>query len=592
MRYSVLAALLSLLVSPRATLAQAEITNVGIDASLGFVLNEGFVVVRSSEFRSGRMDFNGDGAAIDFVLHTYDIQSGVLTNTGLDASGAPETFGNYVAWTVNETRQGLTDLNGDGDTRDFVLHVADMSTGLITNLACPGASYSLEGTMLGFLISESAHGGADLNGDGDPFDSVLHLFDVATGTITNVGRDASGGSVVSGAFVAFGVHKGREGNVDLNGDGDASDIVMHVYDMAAGAVTNLELATSALEFDLDGDLLAFTVRENFNGSVDLNGDGDALDPVLHVYEPSTSTLSSLGLAVSSRHDFQVDNGVLAFAASEILQGVDLNSDADMFDEVMHVFDGGTGNVVNLFYAVEGFQLDRGFLVFEVREFQHFARDLNGDGDMDDLVLHLHDVASGLTANLFTDATLGFKLEGGKLLALGGSENRQGGTDQNGDLDTADFTLYVFDFADGSLINLRADPSGGFQTFQLNGNQVSFGVNELAQGPSDLNGDADFTDVVLHYYDVTTGVTTNLAQDVTLGHQFKNGTIAFAVTENRQGMTDLNGDGDAFDVVLHVTTVGEPAVDNGEENGSYKSKKSKKSKRSKKSKKKGKKGRKR
>ena len=58
------------------------------------------------------------------------------------------------------------------------------------------------------------------------------------------------------------------------------------------------------------------------------------------------------------------------------------------------------------------------------------------------------------------------------------------------------------------------------------------------------------------------------------------------------MTDLNGDGDALDVVLHVTTVGEPAVDNGEENGSYKSKKSKKSKRSKKSKKKGKKGRKR
>ena len=378
-------------------------------------------------------------------------------------------------------------------------------------------------------------------------------------------------------FVAFGVHEGREGNVDLNGDGDASDIVMHVYDMAAGAVTNLELATSALEFDFDGDLLAFTVRENFNGNVDLNGDGDALDPVLHVYEPSTSTLSSLGLAVSSRRDFQVDNGVLAFAASEILQGVDLNSDADMFDEVMHVFDGGTGNVVNLFYAVEGFQLDRGFLVFEVREFQHFALDLNGDGDMDDFGLHLHDVASGLTANLFTDATLGFKLEGGKLLALGGSENRQGGTDQNGDLDTADFTLYVFDFADGSLINLRADPSGGFQTFQLNGNQVSFGVNELAQGPSDLNGDADFTDVVLHYYDVTTGVTTNLAQDVTLGHQFKNGTIAFAVTENRQGMTDLNGDGDAFDVVLHVTTVGEPAVDNGEENGSYKSKKSKKSK---------------
>ena len=591
MRYSVFAALLLLLVSPGTTLAQAEITNVGIDSSLGFVLNENFVAIRSSEYRSGRTDLNDDGDAIDFVLHTYDVQSGVLTNTGLDASGAPEIFGNYVAWTVNETRQGMTDLNDDGDVRDFVLHVADMSTGLITNLACPGASYSLDGTILGFLVSETGHGGADLNGDGDASDSVLHLFDVATGTITNVGMDASGGFSVSGAFVAFGVDEKLDGYGDSNGDGDASDIVMHVYDMAEGVVTNLELATNALEFDFDGDLLAFTVSESFNGEVDLNGDGDALDSVLHVYEPSTNALSSLGIAVESLEDFQVDNGVLAFAASESLQDVDLNSDFDKVDEVMHVFDGGTGGVVNTFYAVEGFELDRGHLAFGVRE--QFGLDLNLDGDTEDLVLHIHDVASGLTANLFTDATLGFKLEGGKLLALGASENQQGSDDQNGDGDTADFTLYIFDFTVGSLINLRADPSGGYQTFQLNGNQVSFGVQELAQGQTDLNGDADFSDVVLHYYDVTTGVTTNLGYDVTLGHQFKNGTIAFAVTESRQGMTDLNADGDAFDVVLHVATVGNPAKDDGDDD-SYKSKKSeksKKSKRSKKSKKKGKKGKK-
>ena len=589
MRCSALAALLLLLVSPETTLAQPEITNVGIDSSLDFVLNEGFVVVRSSEARSGMTDFNGDGDATDFVLHTYDIQSGVLTNTGLDASGTPSVFANYVAWTVSETRQGMTDLNGDGNITDSVLHVADMSTGSVTNLGVPSASYNLDGTTLGFLVSENGHGGADLNGDGDTFDSVLHIYDVATGTITNVGRDASGGFAISGAFVAFGVHEARDGNVDLNGDGDASDVVMHVYDMAGNTVANLELATNALELDFDGDLLAFTVPENFNGGVDFNGDGDALDSVLHVYEPSTSALSSLGLAVASRNDFQVDNGVLAFAASESLQGVDLNSDGDPFDKVMHVFDGGNGSVVNVSYAVEGFQLDRGYLAFGVRELQHFAVDLNGDSDTGDLVLHIHEIASGLTLNLFTDAKLGFKLEGDKILALGASESAQGGSDQNGDGDTADFTLYVFDFATGGLINLHADPSGGLQMFQLDGNQVSFGVREFAQGTSDLNGDADFADIVLHYYDVTTGTTTNLGHDVTLEHQFENGTIAFVVTENRQGMTDLNGDGDAFDVVLHVTTVGEP-VHEGED--TLKSKKSKKNEKSEKNKKKSKKSKKR
>ena len=191
MRCSALAALLLLLVSPETILAQPEISNVGIDSSLDFVLNEGFVVVRSSEARSGMTDFNGDGDATDVVLHTYDIQSGVLTNTGLGASVAPSVFGNYVAWTVPEIRQGMTDLNGDGDISDSVLHVADMSTGSVTNLGVPSASYNLDGTTLGFLVSENDHGGADLNGDGDTFDSVLHIYDVATGTITNVGRDAS-----------------------------------------------------------------------------------------------------------------------------------------------------------------------------------------------------------------------------------------------------------------------------------------------------------------------------------------------------------------------------------------------------------------
>ena len=54
--------MLFLLVSPGTI--QAEITNVGIDSSLGFVLNEGFVAVRSSEARSGQTDFNGDGEQV------------------------------------------------------------------------------------------------------------------------------------------------------------------------------------------------------------------------------------------------------------------------------------------------------------------------------------------------------------------------------------------------------------------------------------------------------------------------------------------------------------------------------------------------
>ena len=532
------------------------VTNVGIDASLGFLLEGGFVAFRTSEARSGNTDLNGDGDATDFVLHIYDTQSGVLRNTGLEASGGLNVNGTLLAWAVSESRQGMTDLNGDGDTNDYVVHLADMASGTTKNLRFASASYAVDGNTLAFQVLESFHGMTDLNRDGDTMDAPLHLYDISTGTITNVGIDAGGGFEISGNRVAFGVHESRQGSSDLNGDGDATDVVMHLYDMTSRSSTNLRLATSSHGFHFDGDLLAFTVRESHNASADLNGDGDVNDLVLHVYEPSSNTLSSLGLAVSDRNDFQVDGGMIAFAVSEIAQGVDVNGDVDAFDEVIHLYD---GTITNLGYAIEGFQLDAGHLAFGVREFRQFVVDLNGDGDTADLVVHLHDAASGTTVNLMTDATLGFKLDGDMLLAFGAREANQGGNDGNGDGDASDYTLYVFDISSGDLISLEADPSGGLQQFQLAGPFVSFGVREFAQGMNDLNGDRDFNDIVLHYFDVGTGLTTNLGHDVTLGHQLQDAKIAYAVTEARQGMTDLNGDGDALDVVLHVADLNPRAM---------------------------------
>ena len=61
---------------------------------------------------------------------------GTTTNVGLDAGGGfgsgLQIDGNLVAFSVSEFRQGNTDLNGDGDTNDFVLHVFDISVITIT----------------------------------------------------------------------------------------------------------------------------------------------------------------------------------------------------------------------------------------------------------------------------------------------------------------------------------------------------------------------------------------------------------------------------------------------------------------------------
>lgn len=119
------------------------------------------------------------------------------TNLGLDV---PErefdlellVGGNAALFVVPEVSQG-TDLNGDADTSDFVVHVFDITTGTATNLGLAISNprdlrklqESLEPgkTLLPFHVDESSQG-ADLNGDADMSDFVVHVFNTTTGITT------------------------------------------------------------------------------------------------------------------------------------------------------------------------------------------------------------------------------------------------------------------------------------------------------------------------------------------------------------------------------------------------------------------------
>jgi len=111
-----------------------------------------------------------------------------ITNVGL----ATSTFGlqldgNTVAFPVSESAQDDTDLNGDGDTSDFVLHVYDISGDTATNVGLAmDFGGQLDGNTVAFLVSESDQDGTDLNEDGDSSDSVLHLALTAEQQIENI----------------------------------------------------------------------------------------------------------------------------------------------------------------------------------------------------------------------------------------------------------------------------------------------------------------------------------------------------------------------------------------------------------------------
>ncbi|MCZ6793153.1 MAG: dockerin type I repeat-containing protein, partial [Planctomycetota bacterium] len=122
----------------------------------------------------------------------------------------------------------------------------------------------------------------------------------------------------------------------------------------------------------------------------------------------------------------------------------LNGDGDAEDRVVHVPDLDTGTTTNLELAPSGGGriLYGTRLFFRVRE--QGGQDLNGDGDSEDSVLHLHDLDTGTTTNLELAGRVSFS--SGKWLAFAVSESEQG-ADLNGDGDSDDDSvLHVADWS--------------------------------------------------------------------------------------------------------------------------------------------------
>lgn len=539
-------------------LLAGDITNLGQDASI-LDMEGDWLAYTVSEGRQGGADLNGDGDTSDQVLHLYDTATGEIVNVGLAISGGVELEGERAVFLVSESQQGGSDFNGDGDASDRVVHVYDTSTRQVTNLGLESFSTSssvqVSGDLLAFYVSEGNQGHLDLNGDGDAFDTVLYLHDMASGVTTNL-EIATNSFDLDGMRIAIIVSESQQGDSDLNGDGDRGDFVLHVYDANAGMLTNLALdvfgspSGSNRGYDLVGDRLALRVSEGRQGNTDLNGDGDTDDHVLHLIDMTTMTASNLGLAVQ---DFILDDRRLAFEVVESAQGgSDLNGDGDAVDTVLHVYDETTATTRNLQLATNpnsGFQdlaLGSEVLAVGVSEFWQANTDLNGDGDTSDIVPHIVNATGGVTNLQIASGPLtNFE----NRLAFTVRESSQGFTDLNGDGDGFDTVPAIYDVQAGET-SLLPYAIGGFQ---LGRNHAVFTVRESNQGGTDLNGDGDATDEVLHAYNLVLGATTNFAIHVD-DFEFVGERIAFLVSERRQTDTDLNGDGDTNDRVLHFVSL--------------------------------------
>ena len=268
--------------------------------------------------------------------------------------------------------------------------------------------------------------GLQLNGDADLNDMVAQLLDASgpANVLTSLGVAAID-IAISDEIVAVVVPEEAQGSVDRNGDGNADDGVLAVHTIGtAPPAVNVGLAASRLiASGSDVVFLRPEAAERFNASgctksgsqCDLNGDGDALDEVVHVYHAATGETENLGLAAGNLLDALVavehaeiasKGRLVVIAVREDGEGADLNGDADLLDSVLHVLDLDTGRVLSTgvagfpcvfvvcapgqHYKFDPVRRTLSFIVVETFD----GHDLDLDGDQGDILLNVFNLTSG------------------------------------------------------------------------------------------------------------------------------------------------------------------------------------------------------
>ena len=370
-------------------------------------------------------DLNGDGDNYDVVLHTFDLQALTTTNTGLAIGFEMSEIGTgtTVLFPVAET----VDENGDGDTDDWIAYGGDLATNTITSSAVATSSERywelwVEGNRGVWLVDEEA--GKDYTGDGDFQDRVFHVYDFNLGAGLNLGLAPGalglGAALTDGVF-AFFVEEADQGQ-DLDADGDADDRVLHTFDFTTGALTNV--GEAGRHPAIGSDRVAF--RHETTGT-------------LHVENLATGAVTDSGILMTGAPTYV--EGHFVFEGVE--EASDWNGDGDTDDHVLWVREAVSGNSFHLGVAMLPALWDHSTpwyrwtdsqILFIQDEAGQGATDLNGDGDALDNVWGLYSTDTSVVRSLELAAPGNWYDEGGlfdEFAALEVSEYDQG-VDLNGD----------------------------------------------------------------------------------------------------------------------------------------------------------------
>ena len=170
--------------------------------------------------------------------------------------------------------QRLSRFNGESPTGEWMLAVIDT------------AAFD-DGALSAWQLEIEAEDAEDLNGDGDSNDRVVQLYSGGP-MVENLGRAASALSM-SEEWVAALISESMQ-TQDLNGDFDTRDEVVQLYNRPAGRWIDTRQPADTVQ--VAGSLVAFIMPEAARGpdGEDLNGDTDAVDRVLGLFDAVSETL--------------------------------------------------------------------------------------------------------------------------------------------------------------------------------------------------------------------------------------------------------------------------------------------------------------
>ena len=505
---------------------------------------ENLVAFEVDELSQGA-DLNSDGDLEDGVLHVIDPELNIRTlhatsdSTPYGSSGGLiAVVGDVVYYAVREASEGGQDLNGDGSAYGHILHRYDARLGTPENLMIPVNTFKSSSKQVVFGVREST---IDLNGDGDLLDFVLQAVSEG-GAVSNLGV-AGAVKALGTEFGIVGVEESQQGGIDLNGDGDAKDTIAHVFDYETGTVENLALPVTGVRV-VDG-VAYLSVMERGHRQ-DLNGDGDLVDRVGHVYRHSESSVTNTRLAEDGVESPVMGSDHIVIHVDEEAQGgTDLNGNGVVGESVHHAFDISSSVSTNLRTTRRTSRWNRvvdGRFVSITPE----PRDVNGDGDTDDTVARIIDLRTK-RMSFVPASVLRFDAMGRTLVLL--LSETGDGKDWNGDGDTTDNVVGTYD-----MVSRRLRSLGLAGEFRVSEEVLLVSAYETWQGNLDLNGDSDSLDPVLHYVSLPSGRSTNLGiAAITYGVHASWGEELglIPVRERLQGGEDLNGDGDSIDDVYYL-----------------------------------------